>query len=201
MTTFLLVRHGDHDLLGKAVAGRAAGVPLNARGRAQAGELIGRMGASRIGAIYSSPQQRALETAAPLAAHLGLSVGIDHAFDEIDFGAWTGLTFERLRQDQERWRSWVERKSIACPPGGEPFAQARSRAMAGIERLEILHPDQTVLLVTHGDIVKAVLATHLGMSLDHLERFEIAPASLSVVVTGPGWYQVKLVNATSAETS
>jgi broad specificity phosphatase PhoE len=194
VTTFLLVRHGDHDLLGKAVAGRAPGVALNASGRAQAAELVKRLGGTPIEAIYSSPQQRALETAAPLAARRGLSVAIDHAFDEIDFGEWTGLTFERLRQDEACWRQWVERKSIACPPGGEPFSQARSRAMAGIERLEKLHPDQTVLLVSHGDIVKAVLATYLGMSLDHLQRFEIAPASLSVVATGPGGFQVQLVN-------
>lgn len=193
MTTFLLVRHGEHDLLGRAIAGRAPGIALNASGLAQAGELAERLNGAPIDAIYSSPQQRALETAAPLAARRGLPVAVDQAFDEIDFGEWTGLTFEQLRQD-EAWRLWVERKSIACPPGGEPFSQARVRAIAGIERLEKLHPEHSVLLVSHGDIVKALLATCLGMSLDHLQRFEIAPASLSVVLTGPAWSQVQLVN-------
>jgi broad specificity phosphatase PhoE len=193
VTRFLLVRHGEHDLLGRAIAGRAPGIALNASGRAQAGELAERLNGAPIDAIYSSPQQRALETAAPLAARRRLSVAVDQAFDEIDFGEWTGLTFERLRRD-EAWRLWVERKSIACPPGGEPFSQARVRAMTGVERLEKLHPEHSVLLVSHGDIVKALLATYLGMSLDHLQRFEIAPASLSVVLTGPGWSQVQLVN-------
>jgi broad specificity phosphatase PhoE len=200
VTTFLLVRHGAHDLLGKAVAGRAAGVALNAQGRGQAQELVERLAARAINAIYSSPQQRAQETAAPVAAQRGLQVNTDDALDEIDFGDWTGLSFERLRAEGERWRMWVEQKSIACPPGGEPCAQVQRRAMAGIERLEKLHPDQTLLLVSHGDVIKSVIASYLGISLDHLERFEIAPASLSVVMTGPGWAQVKLVNGLSCRT-
>jgi probable phosphomutase (TIGR03848 family) len=200
VTTFLLVRHGAHDLLGKAVAGRAAGVALNAQGRGQAQELVERLAARAINAIYSSPQQRAQETAAPVAAQRGLQVNTDDALDEIDFGDWTGLSFERLRAEGERWRMWVEQKSIACPPGGESCAQVQRRAMAGIERLEKLHPDQTLLLVSHGDVIKSVIASYLGISLDHLERFEIAPASLSVVMTGPGWAQVKLVNGLSCRT-
>jgi broad specificity phosphatase PhoE len=194
VTTFLLVRHAAHDLLGKAVAGRARGVGLNEHGRQQAEDLVGRLRTRAIDAIYCSPQQRALETVAPLVAQRGLPVRIEEAFDEIDFGDWTGLPFERLRADKERWRLWVEQKSIACPPGGEPFARVCDRATAGIERLAQPHPDEAVLIVSHGDIIKAVLASFLGMSLDHLERFEIAPASLSVVMTGPGWSQVKLVN-------
>jgi broad specificity phosphatase PhoE len=168
---------------------------LNEQGRLQAEGLVNWLSAQPIAAIYSSPQQRARETAAPLAAQRNLAAQVDDAFDEIDFGDWTGLPFERLCAEGERWRTWVEQKSIACPPGGEPFAQVQRRAMAGIERLQKLHPDETVLLVSHGDTLKAVLASYLGMSLDHLERFDIAPASLSIVITGPGWSQVKLVNA------
>jgi len=194
VTTFLLVRHGAHDLLGKALAGRAPGVALNGEGVRQAKELVARLDGHPLDAIYGSPQQRAQETAAPLAASRGLPVGIDAAFDEIDFGEWTGWSFERLRECGEPWRLWVERKSVACPPGGEAFASVARRAMTGIERLARLHPHGQVLLVSHGDVLKAVVASCLGVSLDHLQRFEIAPASLSVVVTGPGWFQVKLVN-------
>jgi broad specificity phosphatase PhoE len=197
VTRFLLVRHGDHDLLGRALAGRAP-VCLNERGRVQAAQLVQRLAATPPHAIYCSPQLRARETAEPLAARAGLPMQVDPAFDEIDFGRWTGLSFERLRDEGESWRTWVERRSIACPPGGEPFAMACQRAMAGIERLQRLHPEETLLLVSHGDIVKAILASFLGMSLDHLQRFEIEPASLSVVLAGAGWYQVKLVNGHGA---
>lgn len=194
MTTFLLVRHGAHDLLGKAMAGRAPGVSLNERGHRQAAELLARLDGYPVEAIYSSPQPRAQETAAPLAAKRGLPVGIEPDFDEVDFGEWTGWSFERLRECGEPWRLWVERKSVACPPGGEAFARVAERAVAGIERLAQVHRDGHVLLVSHGDVLKAVVASFLGVSLDHLQRFDIAPASLSVIVTGADWFQVKLVN-------
>jgi broad specificity phosphatase PhoE len=195
-TTFLLVRHGAHAWLGRGIAGRLSGVGLDATGRAQARALAEQLCASGITAIHCSPQQRTRETAAPLAARLELPVQAADEFDEIDFCDWTGREFGELQADAARWRRWVEQRSTATPPGGEPFAQVQRRAMAGLQRLQALHPDASVLVVSHGDVIKALLAGHLGLSLDHLERFEIAPASLSVVAAGAGWSQVRLVNRT-----
>lgn len=194
MTSVLLLRHASHDWLSRGIAGRMPCVGLNAQGQREAGELAGRLRENIIEAIYSSPQQRARETAARLAQERRLPVLRDEAFDEIDFGDWTGLSFAQLRADEAGWRQWLEQRSIATPPGGESFAQVQQRAMAGMERLARLHPNGNVLVVSHGDVIKAVVAGVLGMSLDHMERFEIAPASLSVVAIGPGWRQVKLVN-------
>jgi broad specificity phosphatase PhoE len=194
VTTFLLMRHGAHDLLDRALAGRAEGVGLNERGREQAQDLVSRLESRRIDAIYSSPRQRARETAAPLASRRGLPILSCEEFDEIDFGDWTGRSFEQLRADQPGWNVWVEQRSIACPPGGEPFSRVCARALAGIERLARANPNQHVAIVSHGDVIKAVLAGVLGMSLDHLERLEIAPASLSIVAVEGDWRQVKLVN-------
>ena len=197
MTRFLLVRHAAHDWLGRGIPGRLHGVALNAQGRQQAEELAQRLGDEKdaaIAAIYSSPQQRAQETAAPLAARLKLSVAIAHEFDEVDFGDWTGWTMAQLEADGSRWRQWVDQRSTAKPPGGEPFARVALRTVAGIERLGRLHPQQTVLLLSHGDVIKAVLASFMGLSLDRLERLDIAPASLSVLVTAGAWCQVKRVN-------
>jgi broad specificity phosphatase PhoE len=198
VTTFLLIRHAAHDLLDRAIAGRASGVALNAQGREQAQQLVSRLQPRRIDAIYCSPRQRAQETAAPLAAQRGLPVQACEDVDEIDFGDWTGCTFEQLRLDQPHWRVWVERRSIACPPGGEPFAQVAQRASAGLERLMHAHPQQQVAIVSHGDVIKALLASALGISLDHLERLEIAPASLSILAAEGNWRQVRLVNETPA---
>lgn len=195
MTTFLLVRHGAHDLLGKVLAGRTPGVALNALGRSQAEALVQRLREREIHAIHSSPQLRTLQTAAPLAAQRGLPLQSDPAFDEVDYGRWTGLDLSQLRAEGACWNAWVERRSAACPPGGEPFAQLQARAMAGVARLRAAHPAQSVAVVTHGDVVKAVLAGILGLSLDHVERIAIAPASLSIVETGDGWEQVSLVNS------
>jgi probable phosphoglycerate mutase len=193
LTTFSFVRHGSHDLLGKALAGRSPDLRLNALGRYEAAAIVERLGRERIAAVYSSPQPRALETAAPLAAHLRLEPRIEPALDEIDFGDWTGRTFAALASDPQ-WRTWVEWRSFAQPPGGEAFAAVHRRVVEGMERLRRTHAGDTVALISHGDVIKAALAHCLGMSLDHLERFEIAPASVSVVAMGDGWAQVRRVN-------
>lgn len=195
MTTFLLVRHGAHDWLPRGIAGRLAGVSLNAQGWLQAEELVRRLDGRDIAAIYSSPQPRARETVAPLAGRRRLPIRVLDAVDEIDFGEWTGLGFDALEgRHAERWRQWCERRSQARPPGGETIGQVGRRAMEGLEQLRERYPAGTVLIGSHGDVIKAVLATVLGMPLDNLERFEVAPASISIVEAGEGWQQVRLVN-------
>ena len=195
MTRLLLLRHAAHDWLGRGIPGRMPGVSLNDEGRSQAHALAQRLADAAIDAIYSSPQQRTRETAAPLAARLAMAVQVANEFDEIDFGGWTGRKFRELeRDDALRWRGWIERRSEAQPPGGEAFAQVAQRAMAGMQRLRARHPRQTVLVLSHGDVIKAALAGCLGMSLDKLEQFDIDPASMSVVAAaGEGW-KVRLVN-------
>ncbi|HEX2546782.1 MAG TPA: histidine phosphatase family protein [Ramlibacter sp.] len=195
MTTFLLVRHAAHDWLGRGLAGRLPGVGLNGPGKEQAQALVQRLADAPLQAIYCSPQQRTQETAAPLAGQRRLTVHIDAAFDEIDFGRWTGRTFGELEAEREAWAHWCERRGSATPPGGEPFAGVAQRALAGLKRLLREHPDQQVMVVSHGDVIKAVVATVLDMSLDHLERFEIAPASVTVLAMGEGWQQLRLLNA------
>lgn len=194
MTTFLLLRHAAHDWVGRGIAGRLPGVGLNAEGRRQAQALVQRLAPLALDAIASSPQQRTLETAQPLAQARGLQVEVDAAFDEVDFGAWTGFSFDQLRGQGEPWRHWCERRGSARAPDGEAFVQVPQRAMAGLERLRARFPEGQVAVFSHGDVLKAMVATCLGMSLDDLERFEIAPASVSIVALGEHWQQVKLVN-------
>jgi broad specificity phosphatase PhoE len=193
-TTFLLVRHAAHDWLGRGFAGRLPDVVLNEAGRRQAQELATRLAGERLDAIYCSPQQRTQKTAQPVAAQLGLTLRIEAAFDEVDLGDWTGRTFEEVR-DQAAWQHWLERRSTAQPPGGEPFAQVAQRAMAGLRRLLREHPEQQLLVVSHGDVLKAMIASCLGLSLDLLERFDLAPASISILVMGEDWTQLRLLNA------
>jgi broad specificity phosphatase PhoE len=196
MTTLMLVRHAAHDWIGRGVAGRMA-VGLNDQGSRQAKELIARLQHRPPQVIYCSPMQRTQETAAPIAQALGMAVVTDDALAEIDFGEWTGRTFEELdRDDHARWRIWCDRKSEAGAPGGELFVDVQRRIMARLEHLRRLHPSETVLLFSHGDVIKAALAGYLGLPLDHVGRFEIAPASVSIVEAGTDWYQVKLVNGT-----
>ncbi len=194
MTTFLLVRHADHDWVGRGFAGRLPDVSLNVRGREQARELVARLRAQPIDAIYCSPQPRTQQTAQPLAAARGMEIQVEAAFDEVDLGDWQGCTFQEVR-DQEAWREWLERRSTARPPGGEAFADVPKRAMAGLRTLVGRHPDRYVLVVSHGDVIKAMIASCLGLSLDLLEGFDVAPASVSVLAMGEGWSQLRLLNA------
>lgn len=197
VTTVILARHGSIDLIGKALAGRAPGVHLNERGVSEAERLADNLANAPIAAIYVSPRERASETAAPLAARLRVPAQTCDEIDEIDFGRWTGLSFVKLNGEAE-WRTWVERRSNAQPPGGESMVAVQKRVVDTIEQMRCNHLDQTIALVTHGDVIKAALAHYMGLTLDNLERFDIAPASVSVVAAGAGWAQVKLVNWTGA---
>jgi broad specificity phosphatase PhoE len=193
VTALLLMRHAAHDWLGRGIPGRMPGVAINGAGQLQAREMAQRLD-TRIDAIYSSPQQRALETVTPIANKLALPVTIANEFDEIDFGDWSGKTFAQIADgDATRWHEWLDRRSTATPPGGEPFAAVAQRAWAGAERLGRLHSGQTVLVLSHGDVIRALLACCLGLSLEHLERFDIAPASLSVVMrVSDGWRVLRI---------
>ncbi|AEG92698.1 histidine phosphatase family protein [Ramlibacter tataouinensis] len=195
MTRLLLLRHAAHDLAGRALAGRLPGLGLNALGRQQAQALVEPLLRQSVQVVCASPQQRARETALPLANRLGVEVAVAPEFDEIDFGEWTGQEFGQVRDRHPGlWDGWVHRRSQATPPGGEPFARVAERVQAGVQRLAREHPDEVVLVASHADVIKATLATHLGLSLDRLEGFEIACGSLSVLEVGAQGSQVKLVN-------
>jgi len=200
MTTFLLMRHAAHDWLGRGFAGRQPDVHLNAKGREQAQEIVQRLAAFPIDAIYCSPQPRTHETAGPVAQARGIAIRTEAAIDEVDLGDWEGRTFDEVRE-QETWQHWCARRGSAQPPGGEPFAGVAQRGYEGLQRLARAHPDQHVLVVSHGDPLKAMIATCLGLSLDNLEQFDIAPASLSILAMGEGWSKLYLLNAQGAAAS
>ena len=195
MTTFLLVRHATCDPVGHRLAGRAPGVHLNAEGRAQATRLAAWLAPVDVAAVYASPLERAQETAAALAAGRGLAVGVDPAFVELDFGAWTGRPIDSLADDPH-WRRFNTFRSTTAPPGGEPMLLAQSRAVAGLRALADRHVDATVVIVSHADVLRAVVCHFAGMPLDLLLRIEIAPASVSTLALH-AWGPVLLgLNAT-----
>lgn len=194
MTRLVLVRHAAHDLAGVALAGRLPGVGLNPQGRAQAEALASALAPGGVTALYSSPQRRTRETAGAISHRLQLPVQDAPEFDEIDFGEWTGRRLSVLAADSPGWRDWVERRATATPPGGEPFAKVRQRVLEGADRLRRAQPTGCVVVVSHADVIKALLATHLGISLNDLERFDIDCAMLSAIDLGDGWARVKCVN-------
>jgi probable phosphoglycerate mutase len=171
-------------------------VSLSEKGRTEAERLAQYLAGSRVDAIYTSPQDRARETAAPLERQFGLSAQINDVLDEIDFGSWTGETFARL-DPQPDWRHWNACRSKACPPGGESMQVAQERIAFGLARLSASHPAATVALVSHCDLIKAALMDVLNLSLDGFHRFEIDPASVSIVTVSEHERKVLLINGTA----
>lgn len=180
-TLFHLVRHASYDLTGRALGGRVPGHSLTAAGREEAGALAAGMAGRPVARLVTSPVQRARETAQILAAALGRAAEVEDEFDEIDFGRWNGMPFEALDGDPA-WQAWNRFRGHARPPGGESMPAAQARALACVARLHAAHPGGEIVAVTHGDIIKAVLAHFLGTPLDMLRRLDVAPASRSVLV-------------------
>ena len=195
MTRILLIRHGNTDLAQVRLCGRLPGIGLNKEGREQAARLgLHLCEQNPITAIYSSPLDRATETAAIVAAKQHtesrpsdphLAVSIDEGLVELDFGEWTGMRFEDLH-GLEEWRLYNSRRSLFSAPGGESLTAVQARVWATLCRLQEQHDGETIAVVTHADVIRAVLVLLLGMPLDNLLRLEIGLASVTEVMLGQG---------------
>jgi probable phosphoglycerate mutase len=171
------------------------GVNLNEEGKDQANRLAERLKDLAISAIYSSPLERAIETAEPLAQLLNKGVFISEDFLEINFGDWTNLTIEELEQDST-FQLYNSFRSFTHIPGGELMLEAQTRFIKGLQRLCVQHPNETVAVFSHGDLIKAAVAYYAGTPLDLFLRIEISPASVSIINVFEETAQIFLVNDT-----
>ncbi|HEV2303307.1 MAG TPA: histidine phosphatase family protein [Stellaceae bacterium] len=193
MTVFHLLRHGEHVLAGRVLAGRTPGVGLSQRGRGEIARVAERLAGDGVAALYASPLERTRETAEIVAARLALPVTYREDLIELDFGEWTGLTFDAVRRD-ERWQAWNRQRGIATLPGGESMRAVQHRVAGALLELHASHPQQSVLLVSHGDVIRAALLFALGMPLDFYGRIEIGIASLSTIRVDEGGMRVLRLN-------
>jgi probable phosphoglycerate mutase len=189
----LLIRHAAHVELGKTLSGRRRDVALSHEGLEQAEILADLLAVEPIAAVYSSPRERAWYTARELAERLGRSVEASNGLDEVDFGDWTGRSFDALEGDPG-WDEWNSARSIARPPGGESMCEAVERAVAEVARIASEHRGQTVAAVSHCDVIRGLIAFYLGLPLDNLLRFDVEPASVSRLVIGEWGARVVSVN-------
>jgi broad specificity phosphatase PhoE len=180
MAVFLLIRHGDTDWIGEKLAGRLPNVKLNPKGRRQACQIADDLARLPIALICSSPLQRARETAAPLAARLGMGLRLCEPFSEIDYGDWTGRTFRELEGSMD-WAAYNKRCSITRIPGGELMLEVQARMIAGLLALEQERPREMVAVFSHGDPIRTALAHFAGIDLDNFRRLTIDPGSVSIV--------------------
>ncbi len=193
--TVLLLRHASHDLLGRTLAGRAPDLHINDKGKAEAERLADRLASIPIQAIYTSPLERTQETAWPIAGKLSLPLTVHAGFNEVDCGNWTGKDFADLNPDPE-WQRWNSERGSARIPGGESMQEVQDRVVRTLGELYAKHRDGHIAVMSHGDVIKAALMHYMGIPLDCILRFEISPASVSMVTVYDWGAHVTLVNHT-----
>jgi probable phosphomutase (TIGR03848 family) len=180
MTTFFLIRHASCNGLGRTLWGRTPGVCLNEKGKLQAQRLAGRFSGITLHAIYSSPLERAVETAETLARQMNVEVHENPEFNEIHFGDWTGQSFDVLVND-ERWRRFNSEREATRIPGGESFSEVQNRAITALYLLHSQHNNANVAIVSHADVIKAAIGYFTATPIDLLQRIEISPCSVSII--------------------
>ena len=180
MLTLSLIRHASHGLLDRVLAGRSPGVGLSDAGRREADALAAHLAGRGIARLLSSPLERTQETAAALAARVGCDVELADEINEIDCGDWTGAAFPVLALDP-RWHFWNAARAEAGTPNGETMRAVQARAMSLVGRLAA-GGTASVALVTHADVIKAIVCAVLGLSLDRHDAFTIEPASVTTLL-------------------
>ena len=195
----LLVRHGTTPTTGKMLPGRAGGLHLSEKGRAQAEAAAGRIAAlaKAPSAVYASPLERTRETAAPIARALGLRVRTAPGLVEVDVGDWTEKPLSRLYRARE-WPTVQRWPSGFRFPGGESFAEMSVRAMDAVLGLVAEHPGETIVAVSHADPIKAIVAAAAGVPLDLMQRLVVSPCSISAILFTAGGPVVLCVNSTGS---
>lgn len=183
-TIVLLVRHGLTPTTGRVLPGRSPGLHLSDEGQRQADAASKKIAKlERVAAIYSSPLERARETALPIARARGLAVRIERGLLELDIGAWTGSSLARVSRKPE-WQKVQRYPSGFRFPDGESFTEMQTRITGTLAELVTRHRGGTIVAVSHADPIKAALAHALGMHLDHFQRLVIAPASITTIAYG-----------------
>jgi broad specificity phosphatase PhoE len=191
----LLVRHGEVEAWARGRIYGRLDPALSPDGLAQAEAAGARVAPFAPSALFVSPSRRASQTAEAVARRCGLAPAVDPRLREIEFGAFEGLTFAEAEQrDPDTWRDWMERPGTVCFPGGECWDEVRTRALAAAEAIAGAHPAGAAVVVTHGGIVRALLAEALGLPAERTFRLEIAFGSLTVLRREPFGWMVEAVN-------
>jgi probable phosphoglycerate mutase len=186
MPILLLIRHGENDYVksGK-MAGRLPGVHLNEKGLKQAQALAEALKHVPLKAVYSSPLERAMETAAPIAEFRKLTILQEPDLMDTHIGKWQGKSVKVLRLSRA-WKIVQNAPSRFRFPEGESFTEAQTRYVGTLERIVQKHhkPQELVAIVFHADPIKLVVAHFLGMPLDHFQRLGCDTGALTAIQVG-----------------
>lgn len=198
MTQIVLVRHAVNDFVKTGrLAGWTPGVHLNDEGIIQAEALGSRLADAPIQQLYASPLERTMETAEAIQRHHPtLTIQQTPELGEVRYGDWEGKSIASL-QARKMWHVIQEYPSRAYFPNGETMRGAQERAVNAVEALVEKHPREMVVIVSHADLIKMLLAHFLGMHLDAFQRIVVSPASISTLMLGYGRPYVGAMNDTA----
>jgi probable phosphomutase (TIGR03848 family) len=208
MATVILVRHGRTTAnVDGVLAGRAAGVRLDQLGREQAARTAERLAVVPLVGIVSSPLERCRQTSRFIADKQPGSptIELDKAITECDYGEWQGRALGDLAKEK-LWSVVQSHPSAAVFPGGESMSAMQARSVAAIRRHDAAFeaqngPGAVWVAVSHGDVIKSILADALGMHLDLFQRISVGPASVSIVRYGSSRPEVVATNTDSGDLS
>jgi probable phosphomutase (TIGR03848 family) len=185
MAVILLIRHGENDYVKKRMlAGRLPGVHLNQNGIQQANLLAEKLKGAPVKAVYSSPLDRTMETAEPIAKALSLEVIPEEGLNEVDSGDWQGQKLGQLRRSKE-WKVVQGAPSRFRFPEGEYFSEAQLRIANTLQKISSQHsPKNLIICVSHSDPIRLAIAYFIGLPLDFFQRLQVSPASITTLMIG-----------------
>lgn len=184
MATVFLIRHATTAATGIRLGGRTQ-APLDEGGREQARAAAQRLAGVPFKAVYASPLARTMETARAVAAPRGLEVVECPGVIEVEYGRWTDRSLAQLYRTKQ-WPVIQSQPSLVAFPDGETIREAQLRAVDAVEALVAAHKKHVIAVVTHADVIKAVVSFYLGQHLDLFQRIAISPASATVLQLSPG---------------
>lgn len=196
MSLVVLIRHAHSSANASGVlSGQKSGVHLSDTGRKEAQNLATRLGLISVKTLRSSPLERCAETIAPWLKKYGAATNleIDHDLIEMDYGTWSGRKLRSLAKEP-LWRTVQAQPSRVVFPEGESIAAMQGRVMSAVFRALDAPGKGHVLLLSHGDVLKAIISSSLGMHLDEFQRFVLDPASISILDFSYGKPRLLLMN-------
>jgi probable phosphoglycerate mutase len=192
-----LIRHAVTAHTGELLTGWMPGVHLSDEGRDQARTMTERMRPVKLAAVYSSPVDRALETAKVLASSKGLRVRIREGIGEVRYGEWEGRRLATIAKTKQ-WRRVVSHPGDTRFPGGETIRETQCRSLDTVAHIAGENAGQPVAVVSHADVIKLVIAYYAGIPLELYARIGVSPASVSVLSVGEGPPRLVKVNDTGS---